>query len=68
MDQTMCRFDMPFSCTNNKKGKKTILIKTTRAEKKGFTVALAELHLVLNFQLLLFSKSGDHWDIESKVD
>ena len=41
MDQTMCRFDMPFSRTNNKKGEKTICIKTTRADKKGFTVALA---------------------------
>ena len=41
MDQTMCRFDMPFSHTNNKKGEKTVHIKTTRAEKKGFTVALA---------------------------
>ena len=35
MDQTMCRFDMPPSRTNNKKGEKTIHIKTTRAEKKG---------------------------------
>ena len=40
MDQTMCRFDMPPSRTNSKKGKKTVRIKTTRAEKKGFTVAL----------------------------
>ena len=41
MDQTMCRFDMPPSRTNSKKGEKTVRIKTTRAEKKGFTVALA---------------------------
>ena len=41
MDQTMCRFDMPPSRTNSKKGMKTVRIKTTRAEKKGFTVALA---------------------------
>ena len=41
MDWTMCHFDMLFSWTNNKKGEKTICIKTTRAEKKGFTVALA---------------------------
>ena len=41
MDQTMCRFDMPPSRTNNKRGERTIRIKTTRAEKKGFTVALA---------------------------
>ena len=41
MDQTMCRFDMPPSHTNNKRGERTIRIKTTRAEKKGFTVALA---------------------------
>ena len=40
MNQTMCRFDMPPSRTN-KKGEKSIRIKTTRAEKKGFTVALA---------------------------
>ena len=37
----MCRFDMPPSRTNNKRGEQTIRIKTTRAEKKGFTVALA---------------------------
>ena len=41
MDQTMCRFDMPSTRTNSKRGEKTIRIKTTRAEKKGFTVALA---------------------------
>ena len=34
MDQTMCRFDMPPSHTNNKRGERTIRIKTTRAEKK----------------------------------
>ena len=37
----MCRFDMPPNRTNHKKGAKTVRIKTTRAEKKGFTVALA---------------------------
>ena len=41
MDQTMCRFDMPPSHTNNKRGERTIRLKTTCAEKKGFTVALA---------------------------
>ena len=41
MDQTMCRFDMPRARTNDSRGKKTIRVKTTRAEKKGFTVALA---------------------------
>ena len=41
MDQTMVRFDMPSSRTNAKKGSKTVRIKTTKAEKKGFTVALA---------------------------
>ena len=41
MDQTMCRFDMPPSYTNSVRGSKTIRIKTTRAEKKGFTIALA---------------------------
>ena len=40
MDQTMCRFDMPPKHTNTKKGAKT---KTTRAKKKGFTVALAAM-------------------------
>ena len=43
MDQTMCRFDMPPKRTNTKKGAKTVRIKTTRAEKKGFTVALAAM-------------------------
>ena len=37
----MVRFDMPSSRTNAKKGSKTVRIKTTKAEKKGFTVALA---------------------------
>ena len=41
MDQIMCRFNMPPSRTHNKRGERTIRIKTTRAEKKGFTVALA---------------------------
>ena len=41
MDQTMCRFDMAPGRTNNVRGEKTIRIKTTRTEKKGFTVALA---------------------------
>ena len=41
MDQTMVRFDMPRSKTNDVRGKKDIRIKTTKAEKKGFTVALA---------------------------
>lgn len=43
MDQTMCRFDMPPKRTNSKKGAKTVRIKTTRVEKKGFTVALAAM-------------------------
>ena len=37
----MCRFDMAPGRTNNVRGEKTIRIKTTRTEKKGFTVALA---------------------------
>ena len=41
MDQTMCRFDMPQNRTNARRVGSTIRIKTTRAEKKGFTVALA---------------------------
>ena len=41
MDQTMCQFDMPLNHTNHKKGAKIIHVKTTWAEKKGFTVALA---------------------------
>ena len=40
MDQTMCHFDMPKNRTNARRGGSTIRIKTTRAEKKGFTVAL----------------------------
>lgn len=39
MDQTMCRFDMSLNQTNNKKGMRTVRIKSTRAEK-GFTIAL----------------------------
>jgi hypothetical protein len=41
MDQTMCHFDMPPARTNNIRGERTIWIKMNRAEKKGFTVALA---------------------------
>ena len=39
MDQMMVRFDMPRSKTNDVhvRGKKDIIIKTTKAEKKGFT-------------------------------
>ncbi len=40
MDQTMVRFDMPSKRTNHKKGSKDVRVKTTKAEKKGFTVAL----------------------------
>lgn len=32
MDQRMCRFDVPPSRTNSKKGEKTVRVKTTRAE------------------------------------
>ena len=38
MDQTMCRFDMPGTRTNNLRGTKTI-----RIEKNGFTIALCTL-------------------------
>ena len=38
MDQTMCRFDMVPGRTN---GKCSIRIVSTKATKKGFTVALA---------------------------
>ena len=41
MDQTMCRFDMAFNRTNHTVGSKTVRIGTTKASKKGFTVALA---------------------------
>eukprot|EP00117_Sycon_ciliatum_P004870 scpid95727/ scgid9051/ len=41
MDQTIVRFDMPWTKTNNARGARTVRIKTTHAEKKGFTVALA---------------------------
>lgn len=40
MDQTMVRFDMVPSRTNNRKGMKQVRTKTTKAEKRGFTVAL----------------------------
>ena len=41
MDQTMCRFDMAASSTNNVRGEKTIRIATTGGNKRGFTVALS---------------------------
>ncbi|KAK7097631.1 hypothetical protein V1264_004579 [Littorina saxatilis] len=40
MDQTMVRFDMLPKRTNDTKGAKIVRTKTTRAEKRGFTVAL----------------------------
>ena len=40
MDQTMLRFDMLPQRTNDKKGCRQVRTKTTRAEKRGFTVAL----------------------------
>ncbi|KAL8593325.1 hypothetical protein ACOMHN_009978 [Nucella lapillus] len=40
MDQTMVRLDMLPNRTNNTKGAKIVRTKTTRAEKRGFTVAL----------------------------
>ena len=40
MDQTMVRFDMPPTRTNEIKGSKRVRIKITKAEKRGFTVAL----------------------------
>ena len=41
MDQTMCRFDMVPTRTNDFTGTKSIRITSTKAKKKGFTVALA---------------------------
>ena len=40
MDQPVVRFDMPPNRTNEIKGSKQVCIKTTKAEKRGFTVAL----------------------------
>ena len=40
MDQAIVRFDMPPNRTNEIKGSKRVGIKTTKAEKRGFTVAL----------------------------
>lgn len=41
MDQTMVRFDEPYSRTNEVVGNKTIRIANTGCKKRGFTVALA---------------------------
>ena len=40
LDQAMVQFDMPEKRTNDVKGAKTVRIKTTNAEKRGFTDAL----------------------------
>ena len=40
IDQTMLRFDMLPQRTNDKKGCRQVRTKTTRAEKRGFTVTL----------------------------
>ena len=41
MDQTMCHFDMVPSRTNDIIGTRSVRISSTKATKKGFTVALA---------------------------
>lgn len=41
LDETMCRFDMAPSSTNNVRGERTVRIATTGGAKKGFTVLLA---------------------------
>ena len=41
MDETPMCFDMPYNTTVDKKGQKTIMIKTTGHEKTHFTVVLA---------------------------
>ena len=43
MDQTMCRFDMAPSTTNNVKNQRSVRIATTGGSKRGFTVALCAL-------------------------
>ena len=43
MDQTMCRFDMAPSSTNNVKNQRSVRIATTGGSKRGFTVALCAL-------------------------
>ena len=43
MDQTMCRFDMAPSSTNNLKNQRSVRIATTGGSKRGFTVALCAL-------------------------
>ena len=67
MDQTMCRFDMLPKRTNIKKGAKTVRIKTTRAEKKGFTVALAAMADGTKLPaVIIFKERSGVW--ESKFD
>ena len=41
MDQTMARFDMTFSTTNNVRGERTVRIANACGKKKGFTLCLA---------------------------
>ena len=52
----MVRFDMPRSKTNDVRGKKDIRIKTTKAEKKGFTVALAATATGEKLPVVIFFK------------
>ena len=68
MDQRMCRFDMPLSRTNSKKGEKTVRIKTTRAEKKGFTVALAAAADGKKLPaVIIFKEKGGALGVKSKL-
>lgn len=47
---------MPPKCTNTKKGIKTVWSKTTRVEKKGFTVVLAAMENGSKLPVVIISK------------
>ena len=56
MDQTILRFDMLPQWTNAKKGCRQVRTKTTRAEKRGFTVALFVAADGTNFPAMIVFK------------
>ena len=56
MDQIMCRIDMPSTRTNDVRGRRTIWIKMTKAEKKGLTVTLAATASGENFPAVIIFK------------
>ena len=58
----MCRFDMAPNRTNHTVGSKCVRIVTTKASKKGFTVALAANGAGEKLSALIIFLKGKRWE------